>query len=97
MHYLKIMRELEFGKSYIQSCLVILLPKYFISFLSKQNMHTISNLKSLKRYKLGENNINFIFRGELPYKSNKGKVEFAAVFFYLLLNPCMLYQMKQNS
>ena len=34
--YLKIMRELEFGKSYIQSCLVILLPKYFISFLSKQ-------------------------------------------------------------
>ena len=32
----KVKRELEFGKFYTQSCLVILLPKYFISFLSKQ-------------------------------------------------------------
>ena len=30
------MRELEFGKYYIQSSLVILLPKYFTSFLRKQ-------------------------------------------------------------
>ena len=36
VHYLKVMRELKFGKSYVQSCLVILLPKYFISFLNKQ-------------------------------------------------------------
>ena len=60
-------------------------------------MHTTSNLKSLKQYKLGEDNINFIFRGELPYKSNYWNVEFAAVFLCLLLSPCKLYQMKQNS
>ena len=36
VHYLKVMRELESGKSYIQSYLVILLPKYFVSFLSRQ-------------------------------------------------------------
>ena len=30
------MRELGFGKSYIQSTLLIFLPKYFISFLRKQ-------------------------------------------------------------
>ena len=33
-------------------------------------MDTTSNLKSLKRKKLGGDNLNLIFRGEFPYESN---------------------------
>ena len=66
-------------------------------FLIKQKQRATSNLKCLKRYKLGGDNINLIFRGELPYESNLGKVEFAAVFICLLLNPCKQCQRKENS
>ena len=61
---LTVKRELQFGKFYIQSHLVISLPKYLISFF-KQNksIHTTSNLKSLKRHKLGES-----FQGRVPLR-----------------------------
>ena len=61
--------------SYIQSYLVILLPKYFISFSAKKSKHITSNLKYLKWQKVGRVHLIVIFRGEFPYEGNLGNVD----------------------
>ena len=48
-----------------------------ISFLfpANKSKHTASNLKSLKRHKLGGGNLIFIFRRDFPYEGNQGNVD----------------------
>ena len=48
-----------------------------IAFLFSANKikHTTSNLKSLKRHKLGGDHLIFIFRREFPYEGNYGNVD----------------------